>query len=197
VSVRGGPFSQGGNGAAGGGFDNNTALAVAEGRLHDVRFSQGGLPLYGPSDLAAGDVLLTGEGGLAQYLKTTGDYGHGGVVTDADGFMSVSVGSSDNRGIYVAPNSDAAVGGRTWDIFRVPGARVQGVNAFFGEYAKGGGLREYFGNAGGNVCSSCAARSIELGGGPLAPRAIGNLVTPNALGRFYGPPVGRIMMPRF
>jgi len=77
------PFAQGANGAGGGGFDNNTALAVAEGRLHDVRFSQGGLSLYGPSDLGAGDVLLTGVGGLAPYLKTTGDYGHGGVVTDA------------------------------------------------------------------------------------------------------------------
>jgi hypothetical protein len=142
-------------------------------------------------------VLLTGDGGLAQYLRTTGDYGHGGIVTDSDGFMSVSVGSSDNRGIYVAPNSDPAVGGRTWDVFRVPGVRSEDVGAFFNRYASRGGIRQYFGNAGGNVCSSCVARSIEAGGGAFAPRAIGNLVTPNALGRFYGPPVGRVMMPVF
>jgi hypothetical protein len=111
--------------------------------------------------------------------------------------MTVSVGSSDNRGIYVASNSDAAVGGRTWDVFRVPGVDSGGVRAFFSANASEGGLSQYFGNAGGNVCSSCVARSINAGGGPIAPNSIGNLVTPNALGRFYGPPVGRIMMPRF
>lgn len=40
--------AQGANGASGG-FDNNTALAVAEGRLHDVRFAPGLSPSW--SDL--------------------------------------------------------------------------------------------------------------------------------------------------
>ncbi len=118
-------------------------------------------------------------------------------MTDADGFMTVSVGSSDDRGIYVLPNSDGGVGGRTWDVFRLPGVSARDVNAFFSQYARRGGPFEYVGNRGGNVCSSCVARSIEAGGGPAAPRTVGNLVTPNTLGRVYGPPVARIMMPQF
>ncbi len=66
------------SGGAGGVFDNNVALAVAEGRLHKMRFTENGVTLWGPSDLAPADVLLTGDVGLAQYLKTTGKYGHGG-----------------------------------------------------------------------------------------------------------------------
>lgn len=78
----------------------------------------------------------------------------------------VTVLSSDNRCIYIETNADAAVGGRTWDVFRVKDLNVGKFRSFARRLEHGGGLAQYTGNDGGNVCSSVCARAIEFGGGP-------------------------------
>ena len=153
--------------------------------------SQSDLTQLGVADLQSGDVLLTGDGGMAQHLKGTGKYGHGGTVLGSEG-ERLEILSSDGRGIYRAFNDDPAVGGRTWDVFRVEGLDAQRLEAFAGGVATEGGLRQYNGNGGGNVCTSVCARALEAAGGPVVP---GGLVTPNALGRALGPPIGRIHVP--
>lgn len=108
---------------------------------------------------------------------------------------ALTVLSADERGIYVSTNVDPFVGGRTWDVFRVSGIDAIRIGTFASQSQLGGGISQYFGNGGGNVCSSVCARAIEFAGGSAAPRLFNNLVTPNALGRAYGPPVGRINVP--
>jgi len=159
-----------------------------------ILLSQSGQQQLGVGDLQLGDVLLTGDGGSAKYLRGTGEYGHGAIVIGAEG-ERLEVLSSDNRGIYTAFNDDPAVGGRSWDVFRAQGVEAARLGAFARGVATEGGLRQYFGNAGGNVCTSVCARGLEAAGGPVVPRSVGGLVTPNALGRALGPPIGRIDVP--
>jgi len=73
-------------------------------------------------------VLLTGQGGLAQYLKGTGDYGHAAVVLEAQQDV-LTVLPSDNQGVYIRDNS-SAVGGRSFDVFRVPGINQADLRAY-------------------------------------------------------------------
>jgi len=141
----------------------------------------------GVDDLHPGDVLLTGDGGSAKYLKGTGEYGHGAIVLES-GDGRVQVLSSDNRGIYIRDNADTAVGGRTFDVFRAEGINATDLRAFAAGIPKEGGLSQYLANGGANVCTSVCARGLEAAGGPTIPRLVGGLVTPNALGRAWGHP---------
>ncbi len=146
------------------------------------------------SDIQPGDVLLTNDGSLAKVLSGFGEYGHGGVVLSVNGDV-VTVLSADGRGFYIEPNSDTSVGGRSWDVFRVSGIDTVRLGTFANNLPVGGGLSQYLGNSGGNVCSSTVARAIEFSGGPSASRLFGNLVTPNELARTYGPSIGHLQMP--
>ena len=145
-------------------------------------------------DLRPADVLLTGDGGSAQILRANGDYGHAALITETSGPL-VTVLSSDQRGLYIATNADPAIGGRTWDVFRLQTVDPSKVQSFVQGQAIRGGFLQYVGNRGGNVCASVVARAVEAGGGPAVPRLFDNFVTPNALAGAYGPPIGRIKMP--
>jgi RHS repeat-associated protein len=147
------------------------------------------LPNMSVADLRSGDVLLTEDGGVASVT------GHSAVVIEAEGDI-VRVLSSDNRGRYIETNLDPAVGGRQWDVYRIEGVDPSRLRAIGGRLDSRGGLREYFGNGGGNVCSSTCALAIEQAGGPAAPRAFSNLVFPAALRETYGPPIGRVFIPK-
>ena len=140
-------------------------------------------------DLRTGDVLITEEGSMASVT------GHAAVVLEAEGDV-IRVLSADQRGAYIETNIDPAVGGRQWDVFR-PG--IADMNAMLNRaemMATRGELRQYLGNFGGNVCSSCVASAVEAGGGPVAPRFVLNLVIPATLRETYGPPIGRVFVPR-
>jgi hypothetical protein len=139
-------------------------------------------------------VLLTNDGSLAKVLSGFGENGHGGVVLSVNGDV-VTVLSADGRGFYIEPNSDTSVGGRSWDVYRVRGIDTVRLGTFANNLSVDGGLSQYLGNSGGNVCSSTVARAIEFSGGPSASRLFGNLVTPNELARTYGPSIGRLQMP--
>ncbi len=141
------------------------------------------------ADLRTGDVLITDEGAMASVT------GHSAVVLDAEGTF-VRVLSADNRGQYIGTNLDPAVGGRQWDVFRIANLDEGRLRATAQSLASQRGLRQYLGNNGANVCSSTCARAIESAGGPVAPRTIGNLVIPDALRRTYGPPIGRVYIPK-
>lgn len=140
------------------------------------------------SDLRIGDVLITRDGAMARVTQ------HAAVVLDAEGDL-VLVLSADNRGIYQATNFDTYVGGRQWDVYRVELPRMAGFWKGVHSLQERGGLLQYLGNGGGNVCSSTVAHVIESGGGPVAPRLLLNLVTPSGLRSAYGPPIGRVHIP--
>jgi len=149
----------------------------------------GGRPTMSVGDLRTGDVLITEEGSMASVT------GHAAVVLEAEGDV-IRVLSADQRGAYIETNIDPAVGGRQWDVFR-PG--IADMNAMLNRaemMATRGELRQYLGNFGGNVCSSCVASAVEAGGGPVAPRFVLNLVIPATLRETYGPPIGRVFVPR-
>lgn len=149
----------------------------------------GDLPNMSVADLETGDVLLTEDGSIAAMT------GHSAVVLEAEGDI-VRVLSADNRGRYVDTNLDPAVGGRQWDVYRVEGINPSSLRALATQLDSRGGLREYLGNGGGNVCSSTCAQAIEAAGGPAAPRFALQLVLPSALRETYGPPIGRVFIPK-
>jgi RHS repeat-associated protein len=152
------------------------------------------LPKLTIPDLQTGDVLLTGDGGLARYLKGTGEYGHAAIVLEARG-ESLTVLSSDNQGVYIRDNTYSGVGGRSFDVFRVPGINQADLRAYSENLFTGGGLEQYFGDEGANVCSSVCARALEAARGPRVDRSLGGVVTPQSLGRVLGPPIGQVYVP--
>lgn len=139
-------------------------------------------------------MLLTGQGGLAQYLKGTGEYGHAAIVLEAQQ-DALTVLSSDNQGVYIRDNSYSAVGGRSFDVFRVPGINQADLRAYAENLYTGGGLGQYFSDGGANFCSSVCARALEAAGGPVLDRSFGGVITPQALGNALGPPIGQIYVP--
>lgn len=147
------------------------------------------LPAMSPRDLRPGDVLITDQGVMASVTE------HAAVILDAEGDL-VRVLSADQRGAYIRTNLDTAVGGRQWDVYRVSGIDEEFLRAAARAIGTEEGLGQYLGNAGGSVCSSCVARAIEAAGGPSAPRLLMNLVTPAQLRQTYGPPIGRVFVPR-
>lgn len=147
------------------------------------------LPNMAPADLQPGDVLITHDGTVASMT------GHSAVVLEAEGNV-VRVLSSDNRGQYVETNLDPAVGGRQWEVFRIDGIDRAGVVRFANAIDRGGGMQQYLGNRGANICSSTCAAAIEHAGGPVAPRLVLQIVTPAALRETYGPPIGRVFIPK-
>jgi len=115
-------------------------------------------------DLRAGDVLLTGDGGVAKILKGIGKYGHAAIVISTDGGR-ITVLSADERGFYINDNRDEFVGGRRWNVFRLGGDVVR-PRKFIYSLELGGGNRQYFGNSGGNVCSSLVQLNSREGQSP-------------------------------
>jgi RHS repeat-associated protein len=162
------------------------------------------LPPMTVAELRFGDVLLTRDGGSAPGIATVRGmegYGHGAFVLGVEGPF-VRVGSSDNRGRYIAENDDPSVGGRVWDVFRTgeplyrdPAlARV----AYYGRTGGlNGGLSQYGGNAGANVCTSFTAELYRRAGGNRLPLGTyGSFVTPGEIALGLGPPVGRVEVPQ-
>ena len=192
--VGGAAFGETSHGAKSAQLERRSLAAAQEVGTGVTGGSPSALPRPGVGDLQPGDVLLTGDGGLAKYLKGTGEYGHGAMVLRSES-ERLEVLSSDARGIYIRDNSDPAVGGRTFDVFRTEDVSATDLRAFARGVATEGGLGQYFGNAGGNVCASVCTRGLEAAGELTIPRLVGRLVTPNGLGRALGPPIGRIRVP--
>jgi RHS repeat-associated protein len=162
---------------------------------NDVRTSGlGEVPELNVRDLQPGNVLLTGDGGSASFLKGVGRYGHAAIVIGRDGQV-VTVLSSDEGGIYIHDNSAPFVGGRSYDVFEIGGLDIDTLQRFAYGLTLNGGISQYLGNAGGNLCSSTCATAIARAGGPQVAPMIGNIVTPNQLASAFGPPVGRVYIP--
>jgi RHS repeat-associated protein len=141
-------------------------------------------------DVRAGDVLAT-DADRSGFLGID----HTARVTQAEG-QRITVLSADDRGIYHEGNYDSSVGGRTWDVYRQSGpVDVQALRSHATGVATKGGLSQYLGNNGGNVCSSVVADSLRATSGPSIQPAIGNLVTPGQL-RSALQPVGRVYLPK-
>lgn len=140
------------------------------------------------SELQVGDVLITRQGAMARVTE------HAAVIVDVEGEL-VRVLSADNRGVYFATNHDPYVGGRQWDVFRIADLNARDFRLGIRDIQTGGGLSQYLGNKGGNVCSAVVASAIDAGGGPAAPRSFLNLITPQSLRRTYGPPIGTVSIP--
>jgi hypothetical protein len=156
------------------------------------------------SGLATGDILLTGQGGGAYFLRMLGadpdehSYGHAALVLDIRGDR-VIVFSADQHGAYRDDNDNSGVGGRSWAVIR-PGPEVDraAVVRFAESFPERQGLvgtqGAYLGGSGANVCSSLVARALEAGGATSVPRSHGDVITPGAL-RGYGALVGQVYVP--
>ncbi len=154
------------------------------------------------ASLRFGDVLITRDGGSAQAIALIpgmGEYGHAAFVIDPAPQFGVA--SSDNRGRYYASNDDASVGGRSFDVFRTGEALdptlvrahlddLQRSNGF------GGGLRQYLGNGGDNICSEFVATLYREAGGHRLDGIEDRFVTPGDLAARLGPPIGEVFIPR-
>lgn len=147
------------------------------------------IPTLSVRDLRRGDVLITDDGPVAAITE------HAAIILDADPTV-IKVLSADNRGTYIETNLDSAVGGRQWDVFRVRGLSLAKLRTFSAKVETNGGIMQYLGDKGGNVCSSTVAKALEQSGGPFAPRFVGNLVLPSQLRATYGPPIGRVFIPK-
>lgn len=139
-------------------------------------------------DLRAGDVLGTDEGTYARAVSLadpTGDIGHTQItLQDQNGNLRIL--TSDARGRTIVGPGDSAVSGRGYTVYR-PG--VQPSRGSFEGYAQAvssstrgalGGLSNYLGSAGGQVCSSTCNTALLAGVVPtgFAPNSF---VTPNQL----------------
>lgn len=154
------------------------------------------------SDLATGDVLLTGDSQMATVIRYADEAqqqaGHAALVLEIRGDL-VQVLSSDNHGQYVRSNTSDAVGNRAWTVIRPKdsidparlAAHVRSLDLHDGFIF---GAAAYLRNGGGNVCSSTVAVALEASGAAPIPRAAGNLVTPAGL-RAFGPTIGQIYIP--
>jgi len=154
------------------------------------------------AELRFGDILLTNDGGLSTAISKLQyhGFGHALFVLHADAF-SVVVASSDDRGRYIENSMDPAVGGRRWAVLRTRETLDEGrVDAYVADLklrgGLNGGIRQYLGNGGGNVCSSFAADLYRVGDGKRIPPGAFNFVTPDELVRYLGPPIGQIYIPR-
>ncbi len=148
-------------------------------------------PIISVDDLKPGDVLNTGEGGLAQVFQRFGDgYGHSALVWRRRG-KHVTVLSSDEGGIYVKGNEYDYVGGRWWDVFRVDGVNSQLLTKHIASLQLNGGLLQYLD---GNGCSQVVARGLNasLKRPAIEPVAY---ASPRNLGIVLGPPIGRVYLP--
>jgi RHS repeat-associated protein len=154
------------------------------------------VPVLQLQDLEPGDVLLTGDQGLAQVLHGLGDYGHAAIVLGVSGDR-LNVLSSDLQGRYVRDNAYTGVGGRWFDVFRVQGIRVDDLLAYAENLYTEGGLSQYVGTGerGANLCSCVVADALWAAGGPHITSAAQGVITPNGLAIVLGPPIGRVFVP--
>jgi hypothetical protein len=138
--------------------------------------------------LRPGDTLHAMDGSAAPLYG-----GHNALVLDV-GAGGVSVFSSGRAGVYAWDNTRPEVGGRGWDVYRTElPLDMEDVTALAASSAREGGLGQYFGNLGGNVCSSTVAHALEIGNGQIRfHRAFLNLVTPREIAKTLGPPVGYV-----
>jgi len=154
------------------------------------------------AELRFGDILLTNDGGLSTAISKFQyhGFGHAMFVLHVDAF-GVMVASSDNRGRYIEGSMDPTVGGRKWVVLRtretLDPVKVAGhIRELERAGGLNGGIRQYLGSGGGNVCSSFAAELYHVAGGKRIPDAAFNFVTPDELVRYLGPPIGQIFIPR-
>ncbi len=163
-----------------------------------------GLANLSMSDIETGDVLLTGNHGLAGSLRFAGAdgqggrFGHAAIVLNVRG-DNVEVLSAGEAGTYRDWNDRDSVGGRSWAVIRPPPKVNRAEILLFAQHVpRNRGLTSdeggYFRNAGGNVCSSIVARALEFAGADPIPRMMGNLVRPGDL-RAAGTTMGRIDVP--
>lgn len=154
------------------------------------------------ASLRFGDVLITRDGGSAEYIARIpgmGGYGHSAFVVDAPPEFGVA--SSDNRGRYYASNDDASVGGRSFDVFRTgevldPTIVRLHLDDLRRTDGLGGGLRQYLGNGGDNICSEFVATLYRDAGGRRLDGMSDMFVTPGDLAARLGPPIGQVFVPR-
>jgi hypothetical protein len=141
-------------------------------------------------DLRPGDVLGTDEGAYARRISIadpTGDAGHTQITLQDEG-GNLRILTSDERGRVIVGAGDEAVSGRGYTVYR---PRVQPHIGALEAYAQSvssptrgffGGLSNYLGSAGGQVCSSTCNTAL-LSGGVQTGFGPNSFVTPNQLVR--------------